>query len=378
VRARWFLPAAVLFMLAFAAAVVMVDGPPSRFVGPIERARPPDYQVDVRLVRDRGIRPFVRDFPRLVHQAESIHTVTHPPGPVVILAMLEGWFPNHYVPRAIAIAFAGALVLIPAWFLALRIGGARTATYAVLLLMVAPGPVLHVFTSMDAVFSTALAGSAVLLLYGLGSEDRRALAFGGGFALGLTTFLTYGASFVAMFGVLYAFRSKRARDAVRALLVAAAGGVAALLTLWAVFGFDLFATYGGNFEALARYSGARNHLYWMFGTVAAWLIFAGLPIAALGVRETVTRRPWYLLSLLIPLIVFYALPADVTRIIPGETERTLQFAYPFAAAAAAVWLTRRERESPDRARTAPRTIAVVVAMTAVQSIALEAVYHTFW
>jgi hypothetical protein len=196
-----------------------------------------------------------------------------------------------------------------------------------------------------------------------------------GAAIGLLSFFTYAVSFLTLFGVLYAARQGEARMVLRRLGAAALGGVAALAVLRLALGFDLWASYRAGYEVLLGFPGRRLYWYWLFGSVAAWLTFAGLPIAALGARELVRRRPWYLLSVLIPLACFYILPERVSHIIPGELERTLEFVYPFAAIAAAAWFVRWEKH---RGAQSPTWAARLVAIAALQTVLIEAVYRMFW
>lgn len=369
VRAAWLLPAAVAFLLSFAAATAVVNGDRKAYTDPLLRTRPADYQRDVPVVRALGVRAFVREHPRILPTLTSIHSKTHPPGPVVFLSYLQSASPGRLVPRAAAIAFLGSLVLVPTWSLARRVADERGARYAVLLLAAAPAPVVFAFTSMDAVYASALAAAAALLAWGLGPGGRPWAAFGGGLALGLASILTYAVGFVAVFAVLYTLATRPFREAIRALAAAGAGGIAALAALRVALGFDLLASYRASFAVLPDETD-RSYLYWLVGNVAVWLTFAGLPIAALSLRELLARRPVYLLALFAPLAV-----ANLTKIFPAETERIGQFAYPFIAVAAGAALARWE-ESSGRRR--PGVVATLVGFGALQAVALEALYYTFW
>lgn len=369
VRAAWLLPAAVAFLLSFAAATAVVNGDRKAYTDPLLRTRPADYQRDVPVVRALGVRAFVREHPRILPTLTSIHSKTHPPGPVVFLSYLQSASPGRLVPRAAAIAFLGSLVLVPTWSLARRLADERGARYAVLFLAAAPAPVVFAFTSMDAVYASALAAAAALLAWGLGPGGRPWAAFGGGLALGLASILTYAVGFIVVFAVLYALASRPLRDAVRSLAAAAVGGLAALVVLRAALGFDLVASYRASYALLPDDSD-RSYAYWLFGNVGVWLTYAGLPIAALSLRELVVRRPAYLLALFAPLLA-----ANLTTIFPAETERIGQFAYPFVAAAAGAALVRWE-ESSGRRR--PGVVGALVGFAALQTVLLEALYYNFW
>ncbi|MFY9587328.1 MAG: hypothetical protein WAT66_07735, partial [Actinomycetota bacterium] len=111
-------------------------------------------------------------------------------------------------------------------------------------------------------------------------------------------------------------------------------------------------------------------VYWFFGDPAVWLTFAGLPIAALSLRELVFERPRLLIALFVPLLI-----ADATTIFRAETERVGIFAYPFVAVAAGIALARWEERTGARR---PGVVAALVTFGALQAIALEALFHTFW
>lgn len=367
-------PAALLlgvcgFALAFGAAVAVVNGHTRAYTDPLERKHPADYQQDVHVVRELGVRGFIREHPKVLPTLTSIHSKTHPPGPVVFVSFLKNLFPSHLAPRAIVIAALGCLVAMPTWFLTREFGNERGATFAAALIAVAPAPIIFSFTSMDGVYMTLLAVVAALLVWGIHRPERPWIAVAGGVAAGATTFMTYAVAFVVGFAVLYAFMAAPRRAAVRTLALAAAGGVATLALMRVVLGFDLLASFRASFQALPD-DNARNYWYWLFGNVAVWLTFAGTAIAGLSLREFLTERPRYLVALFLPLIV-----ANLTRIFPAETERVGMFAYPFIAAAAGIALARWESETGGRR---PSVLAVLVVIAALQTILLEALFYNFW
>ncbi len=366
-KVRVLLPIAIVFMFAFAAAVATVDGAPDAFTDPLQRVHPPDYQADVHLVQERSVRAFTRQHPELMPQMRSVHSRTHPPGPLVFLAGLERVFPNALIPRALVLTFLGALVLVPTWYLARTMVGERAALYAVVLLAAAPAPVIFSVTSMDSVFATLLAATGLALFWALGHAREARWAMAAGVLAGLMTYMTYGVAFVAAGAAVYAFTRSPARQAIRLLALAAVGGLAALVLMRLVLGFDLLASFRASYQILADESD-RSYLYWVVGNPAVWLTFAGLPIAALGMREALVRRPRFLLSLFVPLVLI-----DLNHKFAGETERIGQFAYPFLAAAAGGWLART-----NLARSHPWLVPALVMFTAFQTIALEALFYTYW
>ncbi len=369
VRLRVLLPAALAALLVFGAAVAFVNGERSALVDPVQRTKYPDYQVDVKTVRSLGVRRFVEDFPEIAHTLQSVHSRDHPPGPLVLLSFLQSLSPRHLVPRALALAVMSSLTLVGAWFLARRLAGERAALFAVLLLAAAPGIVMFTFTSLDAVFGALLVGSSALLVWGLSPNGRLPWAFLGGAALAVTSFMTYGFLWIVAFAGLYTLLTRGVIGAIRPLATAAGGFLVGLAVLRVGIGYDLVASYRAGYELVPRLSG-RSAWFWFFGDPAVWLTFAGLPIAALALRELVFERPRYLIALFIPLII-----AALTPHFRGETERVGNFAYPFIAVAAGAALVRWEERSGRRR---PGVVAGLVVFTALQTIALEALFHTFW
>ncbi len=116
--------------------------------------------------------------------------------------------------------------------------------------------------------------------------------------------------------------------------------------------------------------------YWILASPAAWLIWCGLPLAALGVAGLVikvpgARRPVLPLALVIVMFVYCALPADVNGLRPGEVERTWAFLYPMLAAAAGPVVDRWTRG-------AGRWSGAIVAALVVISVAQTALIQALW
>lgn len=393
IRVAPFLAGAVLCMVAFSTAVAWVNGSPKEALRGVH---------DVVVARDvatvgsvGGARAFVREYPRIVGTLQSVHSITHPPGRLVVARAMTRAFAGHPFAQALAMAVLSALVLIPLWFLARRLFGERAAFVAVAMLAVAPGPVLFGFASWETVETTLFTGATALLAYGGFARDassegdaaaraRAWMAVAGGFVIGLATFVTFAAAFVAVIAGLLALMTRPRRDAVRAIALAAAGGVAALIVLRVLASYDLFASYHASREALRALPVARPnfyvltlrpHLYWLAGAPAAWLTFAGVGIAGLAARELIVERCRLLMAVLAPLAIFYALPARVTMLLPGELERTVAYAYPIAAVAAGAAFARWEQRC-GRARA--DLLAALVLASALQAILLEALYFILW
>jgi hypothetical protein len=262
---------------------------------------------------------------------------------------------------------------VPTWFLARSIASERAATYAVLLLAVTPGPLMFAFSSMDAVFGTIIVSCAALLVLGFDPRYHRALPVVAGAAVGVAVFFTYAVAFVLPFAVLWSAYKHGLRETATRVALAAAGGLAALLALRAVLGFDLLEVYRAGHSVRGGVS-KRSYAYWTFGNYGAWMTFAGVPLAAAWVRELFRERARWALFLFVPMMVFWLIPSTITRILPGETERTWIFVYAFAAVAGGAMLTRWE----DMKRRRPAVVASLVLATALQAVLLEALFRTLW
>lgn len=366
-----------VYLFSFSAAVAFIQGRNLALWG----VRTLLDRTDVLVARTLGVKEFVREYPLLAPHLSSIHSVTHPPGRVLAALFVRN-VSGSLGMRAAFVAAVASLVLVPAWFAARKLAGERVALFTVLLLAVAPTTVMMGWVSYEAVEAAVF--TTVIALFVCGgawdSEERAARLVLGGALLGLAAFLTYAVVFVAAFVVFLVFLRRPWRAALRVLVFAAIGGVAGLAFLRVVAGYDVFEAYRASHQALHGFMelhpktpplGARPYLYWLFGNPAAWLTFAGLPIAALAIRELIERRPKYLLAMAIPVGLFYLMPAALTRIIPGEVERTIQYALPVAAIAAASALVRAEEDSPALP-------AILVAIAIVQTIALQTLFFTFW
>jgi hypothetical protein len=372
IHAAIFVPIVAAFSFGFAMALGFIR---AAGAGPYAALlRISDYHGDTVLARTIGFGTFIKKFPTLVPELTSVHSRTHPPGPVVFLAFLERLFPKSVAPRAFVVAGISALIVIPAWFIAERIGGRRAAIIAVCVLGLSPAIAMFTFTSMDAVFATALAVVGALLIYGITRGGNVWLAFAGGVAAGLAAFMTYAVIFVVIATVIAALLSLPVKRALTVLAYAAVGGVVAVALLRVAIGWDLIASY----RQLRQATGGegRSYAYWVFGNLAAWLSFTGIPIVALAlVSFRRTKSVLYVAALVVPLVIFSVLPASLTRLAPGETERTWLFTQPFLAAAAGAAFVAWERTKGARK---PSAVLILLVLAAGQTIAMQMLFNTLW
>jgi Dolichyl-phosphate-mannose-protein mannosyltransferase len=294
----------------------------------------PYYTRDLHFVDQYGVRGFVQHYPGLVKQLGAYNGKTHPPGIQVMLWTIARLIGDHPFRFTTVLALIALLIGAGAWALGRAYGGEPAGRIAAVLAVAAPGPLMLAYTNMDVIFAALFSISGALFVVGARRRSAVLVAAGGAVA-GLTTFLTYATSFLVLAVVVaIAVEVRGVRQTVRLLVAAAAGGLAVLILLRLTLGFDLWACYQAR-----THSGGPFYPYWTVGHPASVLIWAGLPLAALGVaglfvRVPGARRPVLPLVLVAGMVVWGLLPPVVTDLRQGEVERTWAFLYPMLAAAA--------------------------------------------
>lgn len=292
------------------------------------------YTRDMHFVDEYGVRGFVEHFPSLIKIVGTYNSKTHPPGVQVLLWSISKVTGDHPFRFASVLAIISLLTALGAWAMGRSYGGERAGRIAAVLAVAAPGALMMAYTNMDVIFAAFFSVCAALIVVG---ARRRSLALtaAGGALAGLTTFLTYATAFLVLAAACaIVLETRNVRQALRLLAAAAVGGVAALAILRVTLGFDLLACY----QEIARSSG-EFFPYWMVGHPAAVLIWAGAPLAALGltglfVRVPGARRPILPLILIVEMFIWGLLPPVVTSLRQGEVERTWSFLYPMLAVSA--------------------------------------------
>jgi hypothetical protein len=344
-----FLALAVAFVFVLSVTLAVQAGKAGTFHGcceagygtaltrPLERRT--DYLVNVPLVRKVGPRWFDQQYPFLARPVKgrlSLRAQTHPPGAILVLWLLMGLTHSNVVATAMLVVLLGAAGAIPTYWLARELHGERIARFAVVLFAASPAVVLYTATSMDAVFMTVLAMAACALVRAPRSDGWAAVA---GAAVVASLLLTYAAAALTVVGVgaaVLAWRRQRWHRVVRRGVVAA---LAALAAAWAVqrsVGIDLLTCFRVSARIQHGYAAYRDRPYWfwVFGSIVAFLIAAGIALAALLVRQTVARwrgrEPGFETVVWAVLVV-----SAVFGLVRGETEHIWLFMVPLVAAAAA-------------------------------------------
>jgi hypothetical protein len=333
------------------------------------------YGRDLHFIDERGVRGFVSDFPSLVTHLYAWNGRTHPPGVQVFLWTVSKIVHAQPFVFTTVLAVLSLCTAVGAWAMARSYGGERAGRIAAVLAVAAPGPLMLAYTSMDAVFATFFATAGALFVVGTRRRSM-ALTAAGGVVLGLATFMTYATVFLGLAtAVAVGLETRSLRQSAKLLGAAAVGGVAVLLVLRLTLGFDVFASY----RAMTR-SGSHFYPYWMAGQPAAWLIMAGLPLAALGIAGLIVkvpgaRRPTLPAVLIVAMLIWGTLPPSVTALRQGEVERTWAFLYPMLAVSAGLVVDWWTHAGTRRGRIGA---GAVVALLVALSVAQAGVVQSLW
>jgi Dolichyl-phosphate-mannose-protein mannosyltransferase len=334
------------------------------------------YTSDLHYVYEHGLRRFVEDRPQLAHAFRTYSGKTHPSGIFVLLYLLFRAFGSSHTLRiATVIAILSMAAAISAWSIGRTLAGERAGRIAAALTVAAPGLLILAYGSEDGIYGTLISAAAALFMTAI---YRRSSGWGiaAGAVLGFGTFFTYATVFVALAAVIaVALQRVGVRAAAKILGGAAVGGVAVIVLLRLGIGWNLFAEYATVPPAERSYDA-----YWIVGSPAAWLIFAGLPLAGIGVlglwvRVPGARRPVLPAVLAAIMVIWAALPPGLTHLRPGEVERTWAFLYPVIAACAAAVI---DRWTADKGRWRGPIVGGLVLISVAQAVLLQALWDTLF
>jgi hypothetical protein len=311
-----------------------------------------EYQQAFPALAD-GVGLFLDRFAELV-PALPVHVAGHPPGFLLVADGLGLRTPGELV----GLVVVSGTALVPLTYLLARrlLGGEEGARVAGLLAAFASGAVLYGPSAADATFAALGALAAVLLL----DPRVRVAATAGAAALALGSTSSYALLAVGAFAALVRLRRHGLRDAV---VVAAACGAALVLVYALAYAATGFAIVDVVRTTADVYAGSvardRPYLFWLLGSPAAFLAFAGLPLTwyaarALGRGETT--------ALALAVVIAISALGGFTK---AETERIWLMYVPALCVAAAAALPRRD-------------LVTVLTLLAVQTLVVELVFGTVW
>ena len=301
---------------------------------------------------ETGVRFFLDRFDELL-PALPVHAAGHPPGLLLVLHWLGLETPGSATAFAIAV---GALAVPATYWLARRVlDDERQARTAGVLSALACGSTLFGVVSADIVYAALGALAAVLLL-----GERRGVMVAGAVALAVASFFSYAVLAMGAWVVLFLLLKRHLRRGVEVALACGLALVAFYVLLWAATGFELhevvIATEEVYRESVAR---LRPYSFWLFGSPAAFLAFAGLPLTWYAAKALGRRHP---AAVALAIVILISAVGGFTK---AETERIwLMYVPPLCVAAAAVLPERR--------------LTLVLGLLAAQSLLVELFFGTVW
>lgn len=311
-----------------------------------------EYVPALPAIDELGVRYFLDRFDELL-PALPVHTAGHPPGLVLTLHWLGLETPGAASALAIVV---GALAVPATYLLARRVlEDEGRAQVAGLLSAMACGTMLLGVTSADVVFAALGAGAAVLLV-----AAGRVAPVAGAVSLAVASFFSYAVLAMGAWAVLVRLIREGWRTALAVAVACGAALVVFYVALYLTVGFELHsvvvATEEVYRESVAR---VRPYAFWLFGSPAAFLAFAGLPITWYAAKALGHRHP---VAVALGIVILISAVGGFTK---AETERIwLMYVPPLCVAAAAVLPEKR--------------LPLVLALLAVQSLLVEVVFGTVW
>jgi hypothetical protein len=277
----------------------------------------------------------LRDFTRhiLIGSPDNwpAHVAGHPAGATVTFVLLDriglrgGGWAGAFVITVGATAAAAVLVAVRA------LADERLARRAAPFLVLMPGAV-WIGTSADGYFTGVAAWGVALLALAVTGRRPRTTGFAAGLLLGLTAYLSYGLTLLALVGAaVLLLGSRRARP-----LPFLLAGLAVVPAVFTALGFNWWEAYR---LLVTRYyqgsGGVRPYAYWVWANLACTVFVVG-PATAAALRRAGTAlverapTPALRLGVVTGAALLALLVADVSGMSKAETERIW---LPFA-----VWL----------------------------------------
>jgi hypothetical protein len=352
------LPVAVVFVLAMNAMTAMMDGGADAIWKPFGfLLRGSEFFWDVPAVKAVGARQFLRGYVHNLYHY-SIHTRTHPPGPVLVLYFVSCLFGPGAGAASWAAVVITATAVVPFFLLVRRLAGRQIATVAMALYVVTPSLVIYGATSMDGVTLVALLWTMYLLVRTI-DEPGVGIGLIAGVSIAVSVMMSYVAVCVGALTALYAMQEIMANRG-KAWRVIACTGFAmlvasgALMMLYAATGFDLLK----SFEASRFYDhyimrtfriSFSRYIDISFSNLFGFLIGIGFPVVILWGKQTALSlkfRPYWTAADRFNAVGFICvLVFSFARLFTHETERIWLFLIPPALLGAAAWIVRNDGRS---------------------------------
>ena len=281
-----------------------------------------------------------------------IHPSAHPPGTLLLLDLLGITTAEGMASLTIGLA---ALSVPLTYVLARSLIDDRSARIATLLFAFAPSALIYGATSADGMFVTFGLLAAITLV----AASRRS-RIAGGLLAAAGSFFAYSLLAIPAWATLVLWRREGFRSAALVAVWCGAVLIAGYGLLYAATGFDIFGALSSADEAYrVGVASVRPYLYWLFGSPAAFLIAAGVPIAWYAVRALVERDE---LAVALAVVIAVAAIGGYTK---SETERIWLFLVPLVCLAAARFLPAHR-------------VPIVIGLLCAQAVSAELLLDTAW
>lgn len=295
-----------------------------------------DYYQDI--VKIKNLKNFLENFHQKIFYY-SVHTRTHPPGPVIFHYLINKIYPNQKIINSLVMIFLSTLTIFIVYRIALFFKH-PFPNYNILLFLSSPGILLYSATCMDMIFALLISLSIYLLLQFL---KRRAFIniFIAGFLIFISSFFHYAAIIIPSFCLIFLILTKFNNKSFNLTLIYI-GLVAFLFYLILHFysGYSIFSTFkASNFYNTMQnpdfFMTLKRYFYSVSSNFIEYIIFLGLPIFSLFLLSSYKTiknkdgfRLKYYLAFTLPVIVFNFLGIFKSTGWTGETGRVWLFLTP--------------------------------------------------
>lgn len=280
-----------------------------------------DYLADVPRVGGLGefLGGYVERVPVEAADAWTTHVGGHPPGPLLLLVVLDRLGLGGPSWAAVVFVAAGGSAVAAVLVATRAVAGEEQARAAAPFLVLAPA-VVWLATSADALFLGVSAWGLAALAVAATVEGRRSdlYAVGGGLLLGVTLFLSYGLVLLGPLALAVVVVRRRLRP-----LVVGGLGVLAVVAAFATAGFWWVSGLLATMARVAEGPAATSRPTWFFllANLAVVAIAIG-PAAVAGLGSAIAAVRARTRAVLLPLTALGGvLMADVSLLSKGEVER---------------------------------------------------------
>lgn len=374
---HWFLAGLVASLMGLACAVAMIRGGPAGISQAFQRGNY-EYIGDIGVTRTIGAL-FTRY--TSIQSYLSLHARAAPPGPIALLWVMSYVAGREPLPISLAVAFLGAVGVVPLYFWVREICGPKTAAVACVLYAAVPSIVLFTATCTEISFMPFLFVTLFCFDRAIHRNAwRYAIAAGVGFgvlSLLKFTFLGIGGYF-ALTGLWKLYRPETRRNVFFTALFMGGTFLAFHAIVWWSTGFEVITCFK---LAKTYFDLDQYHLdqitprfaggWYRLLNPLTFFYFAGIPVSVLFLKrlrrpapETRSRFLVFLLTLALLNLLYLG---------RGEGERSALYVFPFLVIPAAhlveEMISRTGSKGP---------LLVTLGFLLFQTWLTESLFYTYW